>query len=203
VTRSLLYSTATGLCLALAIFALATQRSLRTGADEMRASDVAFDAGRLEEAVRHARRAATSYVPGAAHVDAAYARLRAVALGAERARNAELARTAWRAVRAAVIESRHIWSPNSTQLERADQNLARLGGSEEPAVGAGLGSPPAPHPLWVLTLALGFSCTWIGLGLLFWQGMDAAGRWRAARARLPALLFVAGLIAFGLALARA
>jgi hypothetical protein len=201
VTRSILYSTATGLCLALAIFALATQRCLRAGVEEMRQSDVAFDAGELPDAIRHARRAATSYVPGAVHVEAAYARLRAVALGAERARNPELAMSAWRAVRSAVIESRHIWLAHADELARADLNLARLLGSPEPPASAGLSA--RSNPGWVVSLLLGFFCTWIGLGLVFWRGMSGSGRWVLSRVRLPALLFSLGLVVFGLALARA
>jgi hypothetical protein len=203
--RPVLHGTATALCLALAVFALATQRMLVRGGEELRASDVAFDAGQLDAAIRHARRAATSYVPGAAHVDAAYERLRAVAMGAERARDSSLARSAWRAVRAAALETRHVWSPRGRELEQADSNLARLDG-------VGVASAPAPllldenrapEPIWVVALGLGFAGAWTGLAWLFWGGIAASGHWVVSRMRLPALLFSVGLIVFGLALARA
>ena len=48
-------------------------------------SDAAFNAGEIRPATAHARRAATLYVPGAPHVDQAYARLFAIARGAEAA----------------------------------------------------------------------------------------------------------------------
>jgi hypothetical protein len=202
-SRSVLHSVAIAVSLALAIFALATQRTLLRGAEEMRVSDAAFDAGRLEVAVRHARRAAAAYVPGADHVTAAYARLRAVAVGAERARDPELALTAWRAVRAAALESRHVWTPRSRELEQADLNVARLLGPLGSEPRGRLGAAPTPRPRWVMTLALGFCAAWVGLGMTFWRGMTASGHWVLARTRLPALLFFFGIIAMGLALSRA
>jgi hypothetical protein len=201
--RSILHAAATVLCLALVIFALATQRMLLRGGEELRASDVAFDAGHLEEAIRHARRAATSYVPGADHVDAAFARLRAVAVGAERARDTLLAQSAWRAMRAAALETRHVWSPRARELEQADSNLRRLAGVASAEAPSRLDAARAPHTIWVVALGLGFACAWTGLAGLFWRGMGASGHWVLGRMRLPALVFSLGLLVFGLALARA
>ena len=109
--RGLSYRLGLASALLLVIFALATLRTLWRGDAEMAASDRAFDQGELELALRHARRAATAYVPGAAHVDAAYARLQALGLGAERARDAALAtsacaRSAARRSRVAISGSR-------------------------------------------------------------------------------------------------
>jgi hypothetical protein len=201
--RAVLRATAIALCLALVIFALATQRMLLRGGEELRASDVAFDAGLLDSAIRHARRAAASYVPGADHVDAAYERLRAVAVGAERARDPALARSAWRAMRAAALETRHVWSPRARELEQADANLARLAGSARPETALAREATRAPEPPWVVALAFGCACAWAGLAGLFWRGIGASGQWVLSRMRLPALLFSLGLIVFGLALARA
>jgi hypothetical protein len=203
--RTVLHATAAALCLALVVFALATQRMLVRGGEELRASDVAFDAGQLDAAIRHARRAATSYVPGAGHVDAAYERLRAVAVGAERARDASLAQSAWRAMRAAALETRHVWSPRAQELEQADSNLARLAGAAaaSPPAALLLDATRAPEAIWVVALGLGFASAWTGLAWLFWGGIAASGHWVLSRMRLPALLFSLGVIVFGLALARA
>jgi hypothetical protein len=180
----------------LVIYALATHRTLHRGAEEMRASDAAFDAGELETAVRHARRAASLYVPGAEHVDEGYERLKAVAAGAERARDSALAMAAWRAVRAAALESRHLWLARPAELARANAHLARL--SESPDT--------APLEAWhvddaagALPVSLGFVAALAGLLLLARYGVARSGEVTWVRARVPACLFAAGLLSVGLA----
>jgi hypothetical protein len=121
----------------LLLFALVAYRVSERGALELAESDRAFDAGRLDLAVEHARRAAVAYVPGAPHVRLAFERLRAVARGAERTRDLDLARRAWRAARAAAIESRHLWQPHAVELAALELELARL------SPGTGLAAPSA------------------------------------------------------------
>jgi len=182
------------------LFALVALRTLSRGEAELAASDRAFDAGELELAVRTARRAATAYVPGARHVDAAYARLRAVALGAERSGDLALAGTAWQAVRAAANESRHLWRAHAPELERADANLARLSG--QPAAPRARSLPDPPRPAGALLLATGFATA---LGSLLWfaaSAWTASGRWRPALARWPALGWCAGVGVLAWALLR-
>ena len=184
----------------LLIFGLATHRTLHRGAEEMRASDHAFDAGELESAVRHARRAAGLYVPGAAHVDGGYERLKAVAAGAERARDTGLAMAAWRAVRAAALESRHLWLPRPRELAQANANLARL--SEGPNVAA-LEAQRVADAAGALPISLGFAAALAGLLLMARYCVAASGEVMWARARVPLGLFAAGLLSLGLALLRA
>jgi hypothetical protein len=191
---------AVALAMALVVFALATQRAVSRAEEEMRASDAAFNAGQIELAVRHARRAATLYVPGAGHVDAAYARLRAAAVGAERARDLALAMTAWRAVRAAALESQHVWLPRPRELLDANVNLARLAGPAPAGVGAEF---RAAQPGWVVVLALGFASAMAGISLLSLRGMARSRHWLLDRSRLPGLLIGFGVIFFSLALIRA
>lgn len=194
-----LRSLAVALCAALAIFALATQRALSRGAREMAASDAAFDAGELEVAIRHARRAASLYVPDAEHVALGYERLRAVALGAERARDTQLALAAWRAVRGAAIESRHLWNPHPAELARANHNLARL--SDVPSEALELTAYPAA-PVRNVMQSLGLAGMLAGLLLISRRGMSRGGELSWARARAPALFFAAGVVSLGLALFR-
>ena len=199
--RGLSYRLGLASALLLVIFALATLRTLWRGDAEMAASDRAFDQGELELALRHARRAATAYVPGAAHVDAAYARLQALGLGAERARDAALATSAWRAQRSAALESRHLWQPRQRELTRADQNLARLLGL--PPAAELVGARPAFQAGWVPLIALGFAAA---VGSLVWLCLGAwtpAGRWLPGRARWPALGLCAGMLAASWALLHA
>jgi hypothetical protein len=196
-TQIVLRSMAVAAVAAVVIYALAIHRTLHRGAQEMRASDRAFDAGELESAVRHARRAATLYVPGAQHVDEGYERLKAVAAGAERARDSALAMAAWRAVRGAALESRHLWLARSRELAQANASLARL--SEVPNA-ATLEAQHVEHPAGALPVSLGFVAALAGLLLVTRYGV---GEMTWARARLPACLFAAGLLSLGLALLRA
>lgn len=182
--------------LALVVFALLAQRTIERGERELQASDRAFDAGQLELSVLHARRAATAYVPGARHVGAGYERLRAVARGAERAGDVELSRRAWRAVRAAAFESRHVWQPHVEALREADAELARWSEARVAApaeLGAGL-SAPLLGGLWVGALCALFG--WAAAA----RGNDGLTLNEAPRRRLAALLCVTGVAAWGVAL---
>src|SRR4051812_10498827 len=100
-------------------------RAIVEGQAELNASDAAFDKGELAGAIEHARRSATAYVPGAPHVQLAYERLRAIALGAEAAGQPVVALAAWQAVRSAALETRHLSTPRAAELSQANQNLAR------------------------------------------------------------------------------
>jgi hypothetical protein len=116
---------------ALVLFSgVATLRAVFDGEREVAASDAAFDANDLHGAIEHARRAASAYAPGAPHVERAYARLLAVARGAEASGRPELAMLAYQAQRAAVLESASIVRPFPERLDQANRNLARLSASK-------------------------------------------------------------------------
>jgi hypothetical protein len=167
VSAWLLRSVAAGAALLLLVFALVAYRVSERGAYDLAESDRAFDTGRLELAVEHARRAAAAYVPAAPHMRLGFERLHAVARGAERTRDLALARAAWRAVRAAAIESQHLWQPHAAELATADLELRRLSGEvgRTPPAAA-----PAPAPR-VVGLLLGAA---IGLGGLLAACSQAA-----------------------------
>jgi len=178
----------------LVVFALLAQRSIERGEREMLESDRAFDAGRLELAVLHARRAATAYVPGARHVASGYERLRAVARGAERERDVALARSAWGAVRAAASESQHLWQPHPEALAEADAELTRLSGNT-PARAVRAGGLRAV-PLGGLVLGAAAAL----LGWCVWRGDAGLDAQQRPRLRLAALACLSGVIAWGVAL---
>jgi hypothetical protein len=180
--------------LLLVVFALLAQGSIQRGEREMLESDRAFDAGQLGLAVLHARRAATAYVPGARHVISGYERMRAVARGAERERDVALARSAWGALRAAAIESRHLWQPHPEALAEADAELARLSGRAP----AGVARPGSSSGAPLGGLGLGAAAALLGWGL--WRGDPAPGAQQRRSARLAALACLTGVIAWGLAL---
>jgi hypothetical protein len=105
---------------------VATLRAVLDGEREIAASDAAFDQNDLHGAIAHARRAASAYALGAPHVERGYARLLAVARGAEATGQTDVAMLAWQAQRAAVLESASLWQPFPERLEEANRNLARL-----------------------------------------------------------------------------
>ncbi len=185
------------------IFAIVTLVELQRGNREMVESDLAFDRGQLELSLRHARRAAISYVPGADHLDSAYARLRSIAVGAERSRDPELALLAWRAVRTSALETRHLWVPRAGELSEANRNLHRLLGRPEPAAQPGPVAQPAHErvvPLVrALALAFGFAAAVWGLIALGSSSINRAGEFKGIE-RAPVALVLAGLVTAATAL---
>jgi hypothetical protein len=187
--------------LGLVSFALGTFRTLERGQRELAASDAAFDRGELEPALSHARRAALLYVPGAPHVGAAYERMRAIAIGSERAREPAMAAAAWRAMRAAALETAHLWQPHPEELGEASARLERLLPSAQGA--APFSQSAARHgraPLWTILLGVGFAAAVVGSILTVWRGLKPSGDWVLGRARLPLALTVVGVICSALAL---
>jgi hypothetical protein len=188
------------------IAAALSARVILDGRAELAASDAAFDQGNLRPALEHARRSATLYAPGAPHVDRAYERLIAIALGAEAAGQPKTAFLAWQGVRSAALESRHVWISHSSELERANQNLSRL---EALARGAGdadqskqgkveqqalsrLNEDSAPDPGWIALLGAGFLLALLGLALFAFRGLERSGKVSVRRAQLGVVLFAIG-----------
>jgi hypothetical protein len=195
-------------------FAVFSARVILEGASELSASDAAFDRGELGAALDHARRSATLYAPGAPHVERAYARLNAIAVGAEASGQAKIAFLAWQAVRSAALESRHVLLPHEADLERANQNLARLEALErnqddtertknQAQALSRLSADDAPAPGWIAVLGLGFSLALAGLALFAFHGVDRAGKVSLGRARFGLVLFAIGAACWTVAAYRA
>jgi hypothetical protein len=197
-TSSILHGFAIAAALGLALFALLAERTRDRGRRSIEESERAFDAGQLQLAREHARAAATAYVPGAEHVTLGYARLRAIARGAERARDIELASSAWRAMRAAATESGHLWRPHEEEFREADRELARLAGASPPLAPAL--ALAGPRPAVAGGLVLGAAATLVGLWGLFGSESGDSGEPRWSRLRLPMLLGLLGAIVYGVAL---
>jgi hypothetical protein len=198
----------------LAVAAL-TARAVVDGEAEMRRSDAAFDHGDLHAATDHARRAAVLYAPGAPHVQAAYERLIAIAVGAESAGKPEVARAAWRAVRGAALETRHVLSPRAGELARANESLARLSAvdshrppPEDPAAELErarreLERDHAAATPWIFVLVAGFLLSALGLGLCALRGVTPEGALAPRQARLALVLSLLGVACWTLAVLRA
>jgi hypothetical protein len=171
------------LVLALSVLTL---RAVRDGEAAMAESDRAFNQGKLGDAILHARRAALSYAPGAPHTVLALARLRAIAVGSEGAGDRPTARLAWGAIRAAAFGARHVMTPYRSELEEADEALARLAvPSSEPdpearerakeAARRALARIPGPTPMGSSVLVLGALLSALGLGLVGARGLTRQG----------------------------
>jgi hypothetical protein len=190
--------------------AVFTVRVILEGESELAASDAAFDRGELISALDHARRGATLYAPGASHVERAYQRMIALALGAEASGQPKIAFLAWQAVRGAALESRHVFLPRQAELERANENVARLevlagdsSASDRPKTQiqalTPLSADDAPAPAWIAVLSAGFLLALAGLGLFAFRGLNPSGKVSFQRARLGILLFVIGAACWTLA----
>lgn len=208
-----------GVALTMLLFVMAvatlTARAVIDGNREMQLSDQAFNKGDLRLAIDHARRAAVLYAPGAPHVSEAYSRLQAIALGAEAAGQAETARMAWQAVRGAALETRHVWIPERAELQRANENLARLQAASaassdaqarqraEKRALAELKRDNAPAAGWVILLSLGFLLALGGLTMVALRGVTRDGRVVLLQARLGLILTIVGAACWTIAVWKA
>src|SRR6185436_8253579 len=104
----------------------AALRVATVGRAELLASDNAWSAGDASEATVHARRAASAFVPGAAHVPRAYRKLREIAEQSEARGDPEAALFAWRAIRAAAIGSRSWLTAHDGERASADAAISRI-----------------------------------------------------------------------------
>ncbi len=205
VRSRVLRGVALSLMLAVLGMALLTRRTITEGEAALQESDVAFHQGELRRSLLFARRAATAYAPGAPHVEQAYARLQAIALGSESKGDAELAAEAWRSVRSAALETKSVWTPRAEELARADRALARLAtqGAEDPEAQRRaleeLTKDLSPRPRWILVLGFGFALTAIGLAVLTISGVDARGRLRRRASAVGGSLALVGVLCWTLA----
>jgi len=188
-------------------------RAMFSGDAELAASNAALEAGDPREAVVRARRAASWYLPGAPHVAAAYQRLVALAVAAEHHRQDATALLAWRAIRAAAIESQWLVTPHRAELERANGEIARLMAKRpnqaEPDAAVmdtqlkKLATRQSSRVGWSLALVVAFLTSAFGLVAWSRRVADAGGKLSWARGRLAAAATLLGAALWLLALWRA
>lgn len=212
----LLRGTLWALLLMTLALAAATLGVVVEGERALRESDRAFNHGRVEEALAHAQRAAILYAPGAPHRARAYERMVAIAVGSEKKGDTQLSLRAWRSVRGAALETRHLWVVEPELLNLANENLARLNAQalaqEVATVDRAetqrqalqlLSRDEAPRAGWVVVLALGFAATCAGLAWAAMLGVTRRGEVIWERLRWPGALLAAGLVCWLLAVFRA
>jgi hypothetical protein len=198
----------------LASFALRVVTSARS---ELHAGDRYRAQGDVEAAIVHYRRAARWYAPGSPyHVDA-LRKLGVIAAGAEQRGDAELALSAYRAIRAAIMSTRSFYIPEKARLSAADERIASLmAAMPPPPMDAGksreqlrrehlalLQADPDPSLLWTLVLLFGFGL-WVASAFAFTlRAIDAEDHFVPREAwRWGALIAVGfGLFVLGMSLA--
>jgi hypothetical protein len=199
------------------LFSAFTVRVVTSAAAELREADRYRSRGELEAAVVHYRRAARWYAPGSPFHVQALSHLGAIGAQAEQHGDAELALSAYRAIRAAIMSTRSFYVPEQARLRVADQRIASLMAAQPaPPMDAGksreqlrrehlalLEADNSPSVLWTLVLLLGFA-TWVGGAFAFtMRAIDADDRFIPREAlRWSALIVVGfGLFVLGMSLA--
>lgn len=136
--------------IAFAVMAVIGLRAVVSGRRALADGDDWMLRGKPAEAIHSYEAAARWYVPLAPHVDAAYAKLRALATGP----NALLA---WRAIRSAARATRSLWQPHAADLAEADAQIAKLeaGATPEPWFAGRLAEDPRPSIAMAALAALG------------------------------------------------
>jgi hypothetical protein len=175
-------------------------------------SDAAFSKGDAMRAVVHARSAARAYVPGASHMERAYAQLRQIAEASERRGDTDAALFAWRAILSAATASRP-FAPCGETCSAAEAAITRLGaatirlsrrpasaGNRAPAVESSSSAAAGVPEVWWRVLVL------LGAALLGFAGLALSRAWsRDSRppstdVRVAAVMAVAGLAMWALGL---
>lgn len=199
-----------GLATASAIVVLVAARVVLASKAELAAGDAARDAGDLDVARLHYRRAARWYAPASPYGADALDRLADLAIAAEAAGDPDAALASWRAMRAAIVSARSSYVPYAERLRRATDQIAALTSQTDvPPLDAGksraelraehrrlLEPLPRPKPGWALSALLGF-VVWVGAAFLFAsRGIDADDRVQRPEAIRWGVLGVLGLLLF-------
>lgn len=197
------------------LLAVFVARALLSARSELAQGHAAVQRKQLEEAVVHYRRAARWYVPFSPLHVAALARLSELGSAAEAAGDSELALSAYRAVRGAIMSTRSFYTPEPHRLSEANRRIAALmAAMPAPPIDAGktetqlydehlklLTEKPGPRLLWTFVLLAGF-VGWIGGAFVFVErAMDDDDRLIAAQARRWGAVIVVSFALFVLGMA--
>ena len=199
------------------LFAMFVVRVVTSSAAELREGDRLNARHDREAAVVHYRRAARWYAPGSPYHVRALDHLGEIGAGAERDGDKELALSAYRAIRSAIMSTRSFYVPEQDLLHAANERIAELM-AEQPAPPMDAGKSRAqlraehlalleanhdPKLLWTLVLLFGF-VAWVAGAFAFTsRAIDHDDRFVPREALRWGTVIVVGfgLFALGLSLA--
>lgn len=197
-----------------AVLVLVLGRVARESRAELSAAREHRQAGRVELAVQHYRRAIRWSAPLTPYGTRAGAELESLAEELEAEDDPRGALLAWRSLSGGLAATRTLFSGVQPLRERANQRIAQLMSEERRAtIDSGLSSEQlaadhqrllseeiSPDPFWAGLLLLGMT-VWVGaLVLLARRGFDPSGRLDWASAREPFWGAVVGFVSFTLGL---
>ena len=200
-----------------ALFLVVAARVVTGAKAELEIAERHAQEGDLEAAIVHYRRAARWYAPFSPYHVQALGALGRIGAEAEQKPDVELALSAYRAVRSAILSTRSFYVPERERLEAADKRIASLmAGLPPPQMDAGksreqleqehlalLEHDPDPKLGWTLLLLLGFAA-WVGGAFAFTlRAIDSEDRFiRREAVRWGALIVVGfALFVLGMTLA--
>jgi hypothetical protein len=173
------------------LFAAFAIRVVTSSKKELEIGQRALAKGEHEAAVVHLRRAARWYAPGSPYHVRALRELSAIGTAAEGKGDGELALSAYRAVRAAIMSTRSFYVPERARLRAANERIADLMASQPPPpMDAGksrealraehlalLSAEPGPSVFWTVVLLAGFLAWVSGAFLITTRAIDSEDRW--------------------------
>jgi hypothetical protein len=194
--------------------ALATARVMYEGEGAILETDAAIRQQDWPAATARARVAAGWYAPGAPHVAAAYARLLHIARTCEASNDTDDALPAWRAMRAAAIETEWALQTHGREIELANTAIARLtAGTPRPLLAHEETDPQAerrmrqilarrdaPRAPLIGAIVAGLALVVAGAIGVAARGLSVDGQMSWPGARVPAAIGLAGLGLYAAAL---
>lgn len=188
---------------------LVTVRVVLSARAELREAQTLLAQQDREAAVVHLRRAARWYAPLSPYHVQALEQLAELGHAAEQRGETELALSAFRAQRGAILATRSFYVPEPQRLSAANERIATLMAKQPPpGIDAGksrqqlhdehlalLTPIPGPNVFWSIVLLLGFIC-WVGSAFAFSvRAIDDEDRWVGVEVRRWG-----GMIALGFSL---
>jgi hypothetical protein len=150
------------------VVVLGAARQIVQGERAISACDAAIVRGDAREAIAQARLAAESALPGSPYPARGYERLGGIAHEAEARGDVPTAAAAWRAVRAAAMETRAFGSGSAARIRDANEGLVRAArgedraaASRERALGDALAREDGPTSLEILLLAIAAAALYV------------------------------------------
>ncbi len=167
---------------------------------ELSAGDALAEAGDLEGALTHWRRAAKWYIPGAPFAGDAVDRMVGLAEERQASGDSEGALQGWRSVHAAALGARSLFVPYESARTQADEAIDALTRGQAPPIAA---VPPSGASVFFLLAVLGFWFFVASVLLLAHRAIDEEDRILSGPFRRYGLATVVSLAAMiaGLALA--